>query len=406
MEALTALAKAALGVTPKLYAAFQNHAAYSDGEKKTSQVKDELKKTADKITATTLSGAADQRLDYLGLLAEWREMDICVDVAFAAIKDQLARDGETIDGMDDYKVALKKLAVRGETLVNALREAYEARSRYLLLDAEKKAREAAVAEVGALAQGVRDQRVAEAIAFMALRQRLAAQLAQHRRVVFNMLHEGVLALIYQANNVRLQKKTFGALSPALSITDLATQWGTFKYLAVKYLQLQDQAITVGAGDGIWADGWRDSLAHELEASFWIPPTMEKLKDKHHMRIKALHAEFVGLKRKDGTAAGLEGLEYTIRLGPLMLDRAGGDDASGADATVVQYYMARRALQKQGSKHELVDEKADFAKRAVCCMGKVVFKKAVIDEGWDLATVTDIRLHIKYWTLIFDEYNNR
>ncbi|KAI9799597.1 MAG: hypothetical protein M1833_003912 [Piccolia ochrophora] len=401
--ALKALGKALVTVSPKMYAAFTNHSKFSkvgtDQNKRSKAVASDLKATAGKITETMLSGKAGERIDYLGLLAEWREMDVCADNAFAALKAEIAP--ETIDDVDTYQVALKKLAVRGETLVNALRLAYEARTEYLLLEADKKARDAALGEIQNLHQGVLSGRTHEVIAFMSIKQCLSADLAQRRRVVFNMLHNGVLALLYLSNNVKLQKEKFALLSPALPATQLTNHWAQLKKATVEYKQAQGRELSVGAAEA-FPIGWRDLLINDLEAPFQIPPALDELSDKHHMRIRAMHATFVGLTRTDGTTTDLDHLEYTIGLGPLMFDRVcPHETAPSTEATVVQYYMTRSSLSKQGRKNNFIDDRHDFARRALCCVGKVSFKKKTV-AVWNLATITDVRLHVEYETLGFEE----
>lgn len=379
---------------PKLTAAFKSQKSSKD------EVAN-LGKSAGTITGTMFSRKAGDRIDYGGLLADWREMDLNADSAFQAIKEEVAP--EEIDGLEAYRVAMKKLVVRGETLVNALREAYEARTQLLLLKAEMKARTATLDEIRTLHATVIKDKKHEAVAFMSVKHRLTTELTQQRRVVFNMLHRGVLALVYQSNNVKLQKYDFALLSPNLSATDIAKHWANFKKATVEYGQTQSDDLGVNTSEA-FPLGWHDLLVNDHETPFQIRPTLKKLSDLHQMRIRTIHAEFVGLERHDHTTTGIDNIQYTIWLGPLMLDRASPrDKAKSFEATTVQYYMDRRALRKKGKKNELLDEKSQFAKRSLCCSGKVSFKKAYVEEeGWNLEKVTDIILHINYETLSFDE----
>jgi hypothetical protein len=61
---------------------------------------------------------------------------------------------------------VKKLVIRGETLVIALREAYEAHTKYLLLEVEKKVRDGALKEIDTLYKKGFAVNTEEAIAFM------------------------------------------------------------------------------------------------------------------------------------------------------------------------------------------------------------------------------------------------
>jgi hypothetical protein len=404
MVALEAFGKALITVYPKINAALLNHSRFSevssDKDKRGIQLVDSLKATAGTISDTLLTGRAGERIDYLGLLADWREMDICADSAFAAIKEEIK--DERIDGLDNYCLALKKLAIRGETLVMALKESYEARTQYLVLVAETKAKEAALDEIKNLHQMVLSDQSQEAIAFMPIRQRLMAELTQRRRVVFNMLHQGVLALVYQSNDVKLQKRLFASLSPALTAGQLANQWANFKNATIKGKQPQGKDLTVNSAEA-FPEGWHDLLTKDLETPFQIPPTLKVLGNQHRMRIREIYAEFVGLKRKDGTTNGIDKIEYTIWMGPLLIDRASPHENKNVPSTkktVVQYYMEPQPLVKAGKDNNLLDDTGAFAKRALCYSGKVSFNKDVIEAGWDLETITDVKLNVKYETWVF------
>ncbi|KAK3365585.1 hypothetical protein B0T24DRAFT_669810 [Lasiosphaeria ovina] len=396
--------KALIKVHPKVNAALKNHAQFSsigsDADQRGTKLAERLKKTASTISDSLLAGRAGERVDYLGLMADWREMDMRTDSAFAVIKEEISA-GEYVAGLDDYRLAMKSLAIRGETLVAALKDAYDARTSFLVLVAESKAKTAALAEIKTLHDRVLADASQEAVAFLPIQQRLVAELAQRRRVVFNMLHQGVLALIYQSNDVKLQKTRFGGLSPALTADQLADQWEAFKRATIDGKQPQSRDVAVGAGDALPA-AWRGLLARDLATPFQIPPTLRALQSQHHMRIRGIRAEFVGLARVDGSVAGADALEYTLWLGPLMIDRATPyASAPATKGTTVQYYMEAHALAKTGASNELVDDRGDYAKRAVCCSGRLVFNRAdVVDAGWDLTTVTDVKLHVKYETLFF------
>ncbi|KAL2065807.1 hypothetical protein VTL71DRAFT_3477 [Oculimacula yallundae] len=402
MIALKTLIKSLIVVAPKLNVALQNHAKFtavgSDKDKRGTKLVETLKSTATTISSSLLGGQAGERVDYLGLLADWREMDICTDSAFAAIKEEI-KDGK-IDGFDEYRLAMKKLAIRGETLVVALKDSYEARTKYLVRVAESKAIEAALDEIKNLQQKVINGQASEAIAFMSIRQQLLTELTQRRRVVFNMLHQGILALIYQSNDMKLQKRVFASLSPALTADQLADHWDTFKRATIEAKQQQSKELVVGTAEA-FPSSWRDLLTKDFETPFHIPPTLKALDYQHHMRIRKIYAEFVGLKRQDGTTDGIDKLEYIIWLGPLMIDRASPyNNAPNSKGTVVQYYMEPQQLLKSGKDNEMLDQKGDYAKRSVCCMGKVCFRKDIVEAGWNLDSITDVKLNIKYETLTF------
>lgn len=383
--AIKALIKVSISVSSKFNAAFAQHSkAKNIG-------------MADQISDKAMRGIPGQAVDYLGLLAEWREFDICTNVAFVAIRAELAPD--TVKGMDDYQIAMNKLAVRGETVVNALREAYEANSRYHLLIAQKQARDSAVAEVKAVQEGVRTAKTSESVAFMTIKHGLNNDLAQRSREAFVLMHEAILALLYQSNNVKLQKEEFAFLSPALDSQALDQQWAKLSKTVPRDEQSQDFSLTFDAS--VFATGWKDLLVKDKEAPFQIPVTHPKLKRQHRLRIQRIKVAFMDLERKQGSTK-IDALEYTIALGPQMLDRARPRETSSSEeATVVQYYMPAINIQKQGERNELQNSMGNFAARSLCCGGKVFFdKEYVASEDWDLSTITDIKISVEYNCLTF------
>lgn len=402
-EALKTLLKVLAKVGPKLIDAIAIHkrgmAAGSGLEK--DKIRLGLTYTADKITASSLASALEDIVDYHGLIAEWRQLDVATDEAFDSIAKELP-DGDKISGMSEYKIAWKNLAIRGETVVNVLRDAYEGRRRYLLLLADQKARQAAINEINDLAMIAKEEGDNAKIAWMALKHRLQAELTQERRVAFMMIHEGVLALTYQTNNPKIQKNEFATLSPALDAEDLAKLWAKLGAMAYKDTISQSSDITLDTTDLILPATWRDLLINDLEFPFQIPTNLPALKGKHRMRITAISISFPGLVRTAGSDRKGDP-RYTIVLGPLLLDRAQPySGASRSEATIVQYYMPARSIHKEGGKGNLVNGLKVFADRALCCTGKVRFdREDVGKEKWDLTSVTGLEVVIGYEHLVFE-----
>ena len=401
--AIKALVKACLKVGPKIKAALdcqkaleRNQAGAAAGD-----AKKEAKDLAEKMVL--LGGDATQQLDYGNLLAEWREMDISVDVTFTEIRAELGKD--SIDGMVEYQISLKKLSVRGETLVNALKEAYETYRQGLLLQAELMSQNKLLSSIAAAHEQVLETKTLRDAAYFMIKHEMEENLAQRGRIVFNLLQEGVHALIYQTNDIRLQKDTFASLSPSMSASALTRLWATFTSAVIQAKQGLIQSITVNAAEAFPTE-WRSLLLNDYETPFQIPPTLTTISSQHRMRIRSLSAKFPGLRRMDKSETGLAKIPYTFKLGPLMIDRASpADQATSSSAFLIQYYMPEGRLSKQGDEGKWNNEEGTYANRALCCMGKLRFDRSKLDMGkeeerWDLSTIKDIELHLEYETLEF------
>ncbi|KAK4177161.1 hypothetical protein QBC36DRAFT_372384 [Triangularia setosa] len=86
------------------------------------------------------------------LLASWGEIDVLADLAFSSLRTSL--QNASMPGLDAYNIALKNLVIRGDTLVTALKEARDARVKYLGLVAEKRAKDAPAYNSPSLAKRV------------------------------------------------------------------------------------------------------------------------------------------------------------------------------------------------------------------------------------------------------------
>ncbi|KAJ4015534.1 hypothetical protein NW766_005879 [Fusarium irregulare] len=234
------------------------------------------------------------------------------------------------------------------------------------------------------------------------------ELTSRRCTIFNMLHNGVLALMYRANAVKVsQQRAFDglSLSPLSNASQLEDYWAAFSKATARDEQPQSSELELFA-DQLCPRGWKELLATDLEVPFRVPHTHPSLSDQHRMRIRSLYATFVGLKRRDGSMAIEDQIEYKVSLGPLMVDRASPrEGARSSDATIVQYYREPRVLKKTGKKNDLLDDEHQFSRVSLCCRGSIAFKRSAVEDsrtGWDLSTITDIQITCGYETLVFSD----
>ena len=102
---------------------------------------------------------------------------------------------------------------------------------------------------------------------------------------------------------------------------------------------------------------------------------------------------MGLKRKDGTTAGIEKLDYIITLGPLMQDKvltsAHGEPAHFSN---LLFWMPAAPINKKGKQNNLTGK--DYAQRAFCSNGWIsIPKSTVADDHWDFSKVENIVLEV-------------
>lgn len=57
--------------------------------------------------------------EFLGILVQWQEYDVQIDVAFDAINQAL--DNKPVKGMAEFKTALKNQVIRDKTVLSAMK---------------------------------------------------------------------------------------------------------------------------------------------------------------------------------------------------------------------------------------------------------------------------------------------
>lgn len=173
-----------------------------------------VKKAAALVLETTGSGAAllpadaTAPLDYLGILADWEEFKIDIDELFMNIADAL--QGDKVDGMSEFRTALRKLCVRGETLLEARARAQTAAIVFNRAFGEAVKREARKAEIERMAkslkavpfkispvQAITDLTVRYESATAGLRALCEDKLAHLRRVALVSIYSYMADIMYE-----------------------------------------------------------------------------------------------------------------------------------------------------------------------------------------------------------------
>lgn len=155
-----------------------------------------------------LPADATAPLDYLGILADWEEFKIDIDELFDSIAAALS--GDSVDGMQIFRTALRKLCVRGETLLEARARAQAAAIAFNRAFGEAVKREARKAEIERLAasiktvpfraspvQAVTDLAIQYEAATAALRALCDEKLAHLRRVALVHTYSYMADVMYE-----------------------------------------------------------------------------------------------------------------------------------------------------------------------------------------------------------------
>ena len=149
MAALKKIGQTVLKLAPKLMTAYKSQSvfnkrivvlntAFQSAEKRREVAKGILQTGSDEISASTMPPESTDTVDFLGILADWEEFDQMVDSMFNELQREIAQD--TITGMPEYRLSLKAQAIRGRTVILAMRNVQEAMQSYHRQLADSRAR--------------------------------------------------------------------------------------------------------------------------------------------------------------------------------------------------------------------------------------------------------------------------
>jgi len=214
---------------------------------------------------------------------------------------------ESINGMEDLRMMLKMLAVRGQTYLAAMQEAYNARTKYLRACAESQERSKSEADIKqmAVATQVTDSKATDPKAWPMLKWVTSRELDHMKRTTFNTLHNCVLSLAYSSGNIASRHDHFEVVRPDMAVGQLdektsgdqaGKQVDTFAYQNHLIAQVNpipsSQHQTIDASpdanrDHIFGNDWKTHLTNELKVPFTIPTTARGLESYHNMRMRTI-----------------------------------------------------------------------------------------------------------------------
>ncbi|KAF5641058.1 uncharacterized protein FTJAE_4240 [Fusarium tjaetaba] len=312
------IGKAALSAGNKIFKAWKvydsNMAIKHEAEKVRRQSIDESLSAAAR-TASEIITASSPPFDYFGLLSDLQEITVQVDEMFNVLKFKLGSD--TIDGLEEYQSALKKMMIRGKTLIEAQRQMQLDMDAYLGAVAENALRSKRKADIERAAKEIASDTLPTHNHIGALNRSLVVL----KRVVVLRLHQYLLRLRYLSS--RYSDISVSA-SPEMSVDNLEA--------AARNLVSQIDSLSYGAHNNqtvpriefsmkndedynIFVPEWKTSLKENSEIPFLISYKHPSGYGYYDLRIDRISAQFL---KKDGQA--FTNVKYDISLGPIMVDR--------------------------------------------------------------------------------------
>jgi hypothetical protein len=385
-KALLKISETAGKLLPKLQKAYSNQSVYNKKvlildnttfksiDKAQQAAAQVLKEEAERITASTMPASCMVTIDYLDILADWDQFDVEVDSMFNELQRELKED--SIAGMPEYRLALKNQAIRGRTVVMAMRNMQEAMQFYHRQEAERVARESRTKQLHSLASKVKAESQGS-IARHVLRWSLIEESINARRTLFVRVHQCLLSIIYSANSacaveMLLKKRPIKADNTADQFTHFIEDLEDLRTQVKSKENSFGDPVTVSTSNPkfmgpIFTRDWKECLVQYNCLYFSIPHNaIGRTKDWTRVRITELSAKFTGLQFNPDRP-----VEWDWELGPQFVDKDG-------DESPIQYYMPVQTLHQTSGKGEWVDKSNDFPDPTLFCNGRIVFTQSPED----------------------------
>ncbi|KAF5981525.1 hypothetical protein FCOIX_4173 [Fusarium coicis] len=370
-----------------------------------------LNEVAKKVTASSLPNKEMEAVDFLGIMADWDELEITIDRVFREARDGFKK-GEILAELGDFETEMRKQVIRGRAVLKAMAKAQSAAQLYYRQLAEKAAREAVTKRISSLGETKQDH--AKHVA----KDYFGQALTNIKRSSFVLFHECILSLIYYENKGRFPIDHQGEEWFRGLRADIAIAGGldvSFTHLFDRLTELYKSAVenhieqtfpgeisvnTSTHTGTVFDETWKTDLVNNNQMAFHVPADLELAAGFRRIQIKSLwcanphgppigdililhRATFDGLTGPDGDPSKVR---YYFILGPRNIDIS-------SDKEPVQYYIPSFALEKQGKEGKLLNARGDLVRPAQFCHGAIGFAPECL-KGLDLQNITKV---IMYFT---------
>ncbi|KAH6889359.1 hypothetical protein B0T10DRAFT_548753 [Thelonectria olida] len=346
---------------------------------------DGLQKVAERITADSLPNDALAPIDFLGLMADWDEVDVSTNEVFDGIKEVLD-SGESFPELGRFKSVMLNQAIRGRTVIKAMAAAQTAAQLYWRQLAERQARDAVAKKIKALETHEKDEADGFAEHYF---QRALSDL---KRAVFVVFHECILSLMYFHNMDGIPQEFANSekekrLTADMPIAD-SSKSRTFEDLFAELENIVPDAMADDRGQTlpssvivdttthlgtVFDENWKSLLVDNNQITFQVPTDIEAVYEFRRVRIIKLRATFEGLD-------GADKVRYYFTLGPRNIDIT--------SSALVQSYTPPFSLVKVGAGGDPLDQKGVLMRPALFCDVTLGFNPAN-NKGIDLSTISKI-----------------
>ncbi|KAK3079633.1 hypothetical protein LTS18_004363 [Coniosporium uncinatum] len=271
---------------------------------------------------------------------------------FDSLKAQLGQDSASVDGLEEYRSALRKNAVQGQAVIEAQKLVREKLDQYYRAHAAMAFQNNRQADIQSMANAIdkEAQTVSQSVLMLPS---LRTDLFGLRRRIFLNLHKSVLALVYHGalgaypvdlfnfdvtqTTTEYTKLLVGDQGTATGLTEALNKVNTTLFgeqikgkpitidttnNAEVLLAGEAEAIPALSGKLQQPDAnicfprrWRSDMLAFHSVSFEIPSTLVDVDDWWHVRVTKMRAYFFT------TDDSPVDLPYTITLGPQIADKS-------------------------------------------------------------------------------------
>ena len=203
--------------------------------------------------------------------------------------EDIAEGSNVISGSSNFRSAMRKVVIRGQTVLEAQRHLYEASNIYYRGLRETQIRIKRCAEIGEIAESYE----VEDNAHQSMISHLQLDLLNIKRDIFLQLHSCLLSLAYLSTSAELADieaspdLTLHAFSKC--VVEFRKRW-TEAMEPIRDLQRIPRDIVIGTDDSknlgtVFPVNWASIFQNEQRIDFKIPHTIPKLKGYYQVRIE-------------------------------------------------------------------------------------------------------------------------
>lgn len=249
-----------------------------------------------------------QELDYLGVMADWEELKICIDAVFEQVSScslsrnflnqydlthklqykQDLKGDEKVSQLKEYRVALQQLCIRGLKALEAQKQLQRALNEFVDKVTQSADRQNRKKRVEAIKDKLAKSAYVDHRSVEVIRQELATKILDAKRELFLTLHQYCASLTYETGSASFPDI---AASSNMDQSTWSTLISQLRKMRTSALGARSPAnrfqttIKTGPGESAFPADWKRLLVSERKLYF--SPPLDLVKNRYCIRVETV-----------------------------------------------------------------------------------------------------------------------